>query len=102
MKTIFYKKILEHHKVDSLTFYTTFNYLQAHPKEFLDVLKLTDSTMHKIVPGDTTTVQPFITVPKNIEKLPNFNEQEKAMREEYIKKKLLERKKEADKNKTSK
>ncbi|MDB5225865.1 MAG: hypothetical protein JWN78_58 [Bacteroidota bacterium] len=99
IKMSFYKKILEYHKVDSVTFYTTFNYLQAHPKDFLAILKLTDSTMHKIVPLDTIRTAPYVSVPKNIEKLPNFNEQEKAMREEFIKKKLEERKQESNKDK---
>src|SRR4051812_9301583 len=39
VKMSLYKKILAHHKVDSITFYTTFNYLQAHPKEFIDIIK---------------------------------------------------------------
>lgn len=34
LKKIVYPAILKQHKVDSAAFYSTFNYYQAHPKDF--------------------------------------------------------------------
>jgi hypothetical protein len=85
IKLLFYKKILAKHRIDSVSFYTTFNYLQAHPKEMLTVIQQVDSTLNKIKPGDSTIIHRSIPVPENIDKLSGFREQEKVMRGEYLK-----------------
>lgn len=85
IKRSLYKDILNKHKVDSIAFYSTFNYYQAHPDEFSSILNTVDSSLIKIKPLDTTKVIPIVNVPENIEALSNFTEQEKAMREEYLK-----------------
>ena len=80
IKKSLYAPILKHHKVDSAEFYSTFNYYQSHPKEFIVLLNVIDSNMNKIKALDTTFVKPAeITTPKNIDKINDFNEQEKAM-----------------------
>lgn len=85
VKLSFYKKILADHKVDSLSYYTTFNYLQAHPKELLIVLNLVDSALGKIKPGDTSTVVQKMPVYPADEGSPDFKIQERKMREDYLK-----------------
>ena len=86
LRQSFYKSILKHHKVDSASFFSTFNYFHAHPDEFTVLLNQVDSNMNKIKPLDTTTViKPVVEPPKNLEILSNFNEQEKAMQKEYLK-----------------
>jgi hypothetical protein len=85
IKMSLYPAILNYHHADSAAFYTTFDYLQAHPKEFASVLHLVDSALNKITPRDTTKIFPAVTIPDNINNLPNFNEQQKALQEEYIK-----------------
>ena len=82
----FYKPILAKHKVDSTDFYSTLYYYQSHPKEFSLLLNLVDSSLSKIQPKDTATVKTIVTVPNNIDALSTFHEQEKAMREEFLKK----------------
>jgi len=73
LKKIVYPAILKQHKVDSAAFYSTFNYYQSHPKDFLKILALVDSTLLKIKPLDTTTInQDTIQPPKNVEELLNF------------------------------
>lgn len=85
IKKSFYKDILAKHKVDSSDFYSTFNYYQSHPKEFSTLLTKVDSSLIKIVPKDTTRVKPIAQTPKNLESMSSFSEQEKAMREEFLK-----------------
>ena len=85
IKKSLYSEILNHHKVDSLEFYTTFFYLQSHPKDFQVVLSMLDSAMNKIKPGDTSVHKPLLTLPKNIENIPNFKEQQKVLQEAYRK-----------------
>ncbi len=85
IKSSFYIDILVKHKVDSATFYSTFNYYQAHPNEFSALLIKVDSSLTKIKPKDTTRIIPIVTVPGKIDDLSSFNEQEKAMRQEYLK-----------------
>ena len=86
VKQSFYKDILKHHKADSVAFYSTFNYYQTHPKEFIPLLNLVDSTLNKIIPLDTAFVKPIVLPPKNLDILPNFKQQEAAMQKEYLKK----------------
>jgi hypothetical protein len=86
VKKSFYKPILAKHKVDSSDFYSTLYYYQSHPKEFTLLLNLVDSSLSKIKPKDTSIVEQLITVPQNIDALSSFHEQEKAMREEFLKK----------------
>jgi beta-glucosidase/6-phospho-beta-glucosidase/beta-galactosidase len=85
LKKSFYKTILKKHKVDSASFYSTFNYYQSHPKEFSPILVMVDSSLNKIIPKDTTFVKPVVEPPKNLESMASFTEQEKAMREAFIK-----------------
>lgn len=86
IKKSFYKPILAKHKVDSADFYSTLFYYQSHPKEFTLLLNLVDSSLSKIQPKDTSIVKPIVTVPNNIDALSTFNEQEKAMQKEFLKK----------------
>jgi hypothetical protein len=73
LKKTFYPAILKQHKVDSAAFYSTFNYYQAHPKEFLNILSLVDSVLLKIKPLDTTSINiDTIQPPKDVEELLNF------------------------------
>ena len=53
---------------------------------------MVDSSLNKIKPEDTTVIKQIVTVPKNIEKLPNFKEQEKVLQEGYIKDKVTHKK----------
>lgn len=73
LKQSFYPSILKHHQVDSLAFYSTLNYFQAHPKDFTELLAVVDSNLAKIQPKDTAT---FISAdqepPKEVDKLLNF------------------------------
>jgi len=93
IKKSLYRPILLKHKIDSVDFYSTLNFYQAHPKEFLPVLSQVDSILVKIKPLDTATISvsnaPIIDVPKNFDSLANFSEQEKALREIYLKKNKL-------------
>lgn len=86
IKKSFYNPILAKHKVDSADFYSTLYYYQSHPKEFTLLLNLVDSGLSKIHPKDTSIVIQTVTVPKNIDSLQTFHEQEKAMRVEFLKK----------------
>ena len=86
IKQSFYLPILRHHKVDSASFFNTFNYFQSNPKEYAQLLSLVDSNMIKIKPLDTTIIiKPAVVTPKNIDILPNFKEQEQAMGREFLK-----------------
>jgi len=85
VKKSFYKPILDKHKVDSAVFYEAFTYYHAHPKEFSVLLNMVDSTLNKVHGKDTAFVKPMVTVPENIEALSSFKDQEKAMREEFLK-----------------
>lgn len=93
IKKSLYRPILLKHKIDSVDFYSTLNFYQAHPKEFLPVLSQVDSILVKIKPLDTATISvsnsPIVEVPKNFDSLANFSEQEKALREIYLKKNKL-------------
>jgi hypothetical protein len=97
IKLSFYKKILKHHNVDSVSFYSTFNYLQAHPADMARILTKVDTVISRIKPGDLTPMEPEVNVPAGIEKLPGFPEQERAMGAEYLKK-LRQRLKDSIKN----
>ena len=85
LKQSFYSQIIAHHKVDSLSFYNTFNFLQSHPKALQTVLVMVDSAMQKIKPGDSSVYKPVVELPKNIENIPNFKEQQKILQEVYKK-----------------
>jgi hypothetical protein len=89
VKRSFYKKILSFHNADSLSFYSTFNYLQAHPKELSDVLAMVDSSIGKIKPGDTSSAAQKIIIPgeDDVQFQRGAKEQEKRMREEFAKRK---------------
>ncbi len=85
VKKSLYAPILRQHKVDSLDFYSTFNYYQAHPKEFINLLSLVDSSLLKIVPLDSTEVKQLVEPPVDIDKLGSYTAQEAAMRDIYLK-----------------
>lgn len=84
VKKSLYAPILKQHKVDSLDFYSTFNYYQTHPKEFINLLSLVDSSLVKIVPLDSTEVKQLVEPPENIDKLGSYTAQEAAMRDIYL------------------
>ncbi len=86
VKKSLYAPILSHYKVDSTDFYTTFNYYQSNPNEFIALLSLVDSNLVKIKPLDTTETKQLVAPPENIEQLGTYNEQEAAMRDVFIKK----------------
>lgn len=88
IKKSYYSSILKKHKTDSISFYSTFNYYQTHPKEFSLILNRVDSSLNKIVPKDTSIVVLQVTPPSNLEQLSSFKEQEKAMQEVFKKSKL--------------
>ena len=102
LRQSYYKVILKHHKVDSAAFYSTFNYYHAHPQEFTQLLNLVDSNISKIKPLDTTTLKPMVATPKNLDLLSNFNEQEAAMRKEYLKKRQSSQKFKSKNNENNK
>ncbi len=81
----FYPSVLKYHKVDSFSFYSTFYYYQYHPKEFSELLNKVNTKMTKIKPLDTTIIKQIVVPPKDLDKLTNFKEQEKSMRDEYLK-----------------
>ncbi|MCB0508703.1 MAG: DUF4296 domain-containing protein [Chitinophagales bacterium] len=87
IKKALYAPILKHHKVDSAEFYTTFNFYQSHPKEFVALLQLVDSNLVKIKPLDTTKEKLFVEPPKNIDNFGNYKEQEAAMQKELLRNK---------------
>lgn len=91
IKKSFYPAILKKHHTDSISFYSTFNYYQTHPKEFSLILNRVDSSLNKIVPKDTSIVVQQVTPPSNLEQLSSFKEQEKAMQEAFKKSKLNEK-----------
>jgi hypothetical protein len=92
VKKQLYDSIFAKYKTDSASFFTTLYYYQAHPKEFSVHLKVIDSVMNKIIPGDTSTVNPQIPVPDHIQDLPSFSEQEELMRNELLKTRFNSRK----------
>lgn len=74
IKKSFYPIILKHHKVDSVDFYETLDYYQAHPGKFVDLLTKIDSVLNKITPLDTTKIvsDEMDTPPAGVEKLLNY------------------------------
>ncbi len=88
MKKSLYPPILKHHQIDSTVFFTTFNYYQSHPEEFIVLLKKVEAELYAVKPTDTTTVvvsEEAIAPPEGLEDLPGFKQQEAAMREQFIK-----------------
>lgn len=83
VKRSFSKQILAYHHIDSAAFYSTYNYLQAHPKELAGVLTLVDSSISRIRPGDTTTVIQHLPASMGEEGTGAIQFQDKRMKQEF-------------------